>query len=46
MDVTLARTFLKVAETGSNIDAARKMNITQTTVSAPIKGLEDLLGRP
>jgi LysR family transcriptional regulator, flagellar master operon regulator len=46
MDVTLARTFLMVAETGSFIDSARKMNITQSTVSARIKGLEDLLGRP
>jgi DNA-binding transcriptional LysR family regulator len=35
-----------VAETGSFIDAARKMNVTQSTVSARIKGLEDLLGRP
>jgi DNA-binding transcriptional LysR family regulator len=46
MDVNLARTFLMVAETGSFIDAARKMNLTQSTVSARIKGLEDLLGRP
>lgn len=46
MDISLARTFLVVAETGSFIDAARKMNITQSTVSARIKGLEDLLGRP
>jgi DNA-binding transcriptional LysR family regulator len=46
MDVNLARTFLMVAETGSFIDAARKMNITQSTVSARIKGLEDMLGRP
>ena len=38
MDVSLARTFLMVAETGSFIDAARKMNITQSTVSARIKG--------
>jgi DNA-binding transcriptional LysR family regulator len=45
MDVNLARTFLMVAETGSFIDAGRKMNITQSTVSARIKGLEDLLGR-
>lgn len=35
-----------VAETGSFIDAARKMNLTQSTISARIKGLEDLLGRP
>jgi LysR family transcriptional regulator, flagellar master operon regulator len=46
MDINLARTFLMVAETGSFIDAARKMHITQSTVSARIKGLEDLLGRP
>ncbi len=46
MDVNLARTFLMVAETGSFIDAARKMNVTQSTVSARIKGLEDMLGRP
>jgi LysR family transcriptional regulator, flagellar master operon regulator len=46
MDVNLARTFLMVAETGSFIDAARKMNITQSTVSARIKGLEGMLGRP
>jgi DNA-binding transcriptional LysR family regulator len=46
MDVNLARTFLMVAETGSFIDAGRKMNITQSTVSARIKGLEELLGRP
>jgi LysR family transcriptional regulator, flagellar master operon regulator len=46
MDVNLARTFLMVAETGSFIDAARKMNLTQSTVSARIKGLEDMLGRP
>ncbi len=46
MDLNLARTFLMVAETGSFIDAARRMNITQSTVSARIKCLEDLLGRP
>ena len=45
MDITLARTFLMVAETGSFIDAARKMNVTQSTVSARIKGLEDMFGR-
>lgn len=46
MDINLARTFLMVAETGSFIDAAQRLNITQSTVSARIKGLEDLLGRP
>ena len=46
MDINLARTFLMVAETGSFIEAAAKLNITQSTVSARIKGLEELLGRP
>lgn len=45
MDINLARTFLMVAETGSFIEAARRMNLTQSTVSARIKGLESLLGR-
>jgi LysR family transcriptional regulator, flagellar master operon regulator len=46
MDINLARTFLAVAESGSFIDAGRKMHITQSTVSARIKSLEDMLGRP
>lgn len=46
MDIQLARTFLTVAETGSFIEASRKMNVTQSTVSARIKSLEDLFGRP
>ena len=46
MDIGLARTFLMVAETGSFVEAARKMNITQSTVSARIKVLEELFGRP
>ena len=46
MDVNLARTFLMVIETGSFIEAGRRMNITQSTVSARIKNLEELLGRP
>jgi LysR family transcriptional regulator, flagellar master operon regulator len=46
MDIILARTFLMVADTGSFIDAARKMNVTQSTVSSRIKSLEDSLGRP
>lgn len=46
MDINLARTFLMVSETGSFIDAAAKLNITQSTVSARIKVLEEMLGRP
>lgn len=45
MDITLARTFIAVAETGSFIDAARRLNITQSTVSARIQVLERQLGR-
>ncbi|MGH1417325.1 MAG: LysR family transcriptional regulator [Hyphomicrobiaceae bacterium] len=45
MDINLARTFLTVAETGSFIDAARRMHVTQSTVSSRIRSLEDLLGR-
>ncbi len=46
MDITLARTFLTVSETGSFIDAAREMNVTQSTVSARVRVLEEQLGRP
>jgi LysR family transcriptional regulator, flagellar master operon regulator len=46
MDITLARTFLTVSESGSFIDAARHMNVTQSTVSARIRVLEEQLGRP
>lgn len=45
MDINLARTFIMVAETGSFVEAARRLNITQSTVSARIKGLEEELGR-
>jgi len=45
MDIALAKTFLTVAETGSFIDAGRRMNLTQSTVSSRIKNLEDALGQ-
>ena len=45
MDINLARTFLTVAETGSFIDAARQLSITQSTVSARIRSLEEQLDR-
>jgi DNA-binding transcriptional LysR family regulator len=45
MDITLARTFLTVAEAGSFVEAAERLNVTQSTVSSRIKALEDLLGR-
>jgi len=43
MDINLARTFLTVAETGSFIDTARKMCLTQSTVSSRIRSLEEQL---
>jgi DNA-binding transcriptional LysR family regulator len=46
MDVTQARTFLAILETGSFLRAADKVNVAQSTVSARIKALEDLLGQP
>jgi DNA-binding transcriptional LysR family regulator len=45
MDVTLAKTFLAVAEAGSFVDAAEQVFVTQSTVSARIKSLEDLVGQ-
>lgn len=45
MDIDLARTFLAVVETGSFVDAADRVFVTQSTVSARIKTLEDRLGK-
>ena len=44
MDITQIRTFVAVANTGSFIAAANKVNVTQSTVSIRIRNLEDLLG--
>ena len=44
MDITLARTFLAVAEAGSFVEAARTLNVTQSTVSTRIRSLEEELG--
>lgn len=46
MDVELARTFLAVVETGSFLNAAGKVNVTQSTVSMRIRSLEQQLGQP
>ena len=45
MDVNLARTLLAIVETGSFKDAAAKLNLTQSTISARIKTLESALGK-
>ena len=45
MDVDLARTFLAVVETGSFVEAAERVHVTQSTVSMRIKTLEAQLGK-
>ncbi len=45
MDVNLARTFLAVVETGSFVEAAKRVFVTQSTVSMRIKLLEQQLGK-
>lgn len=44
MDVEQARTFIAVMETRSFADAAKRLFVTQSTVSARIKALEERLG--
>lgn len=46
MDISLARTFLAITAGGSFLRAAQQLHVTQTAVSARIKALESLLGRP
>lgn len=45
MDVELARTFLSIVRTRSFARAAEELNVSQTTVSARIRSLEEQLGR-
>lgn len=45
MDITLAKTFLAIMETGSFVTAAARLNVTQTAVSARVRTLEEQLGR-
>lgn len=44
MDTELARTFLVVVAAGSFVEAAQRLHVTQSTVSARIQRLEDSLG--
>lgn len=46
MQLDAIRTFLAVTETGNFHEAAKQLNVTQSTVSARIRSLEDGLGRP
>lgn len=44
MDIDQARTFLAITAHGSFVEAARQLHLTQSTVSARIRRLEDELG--
>ncbi len=46
MDIAAAKTFLEVVRTGSFVNAATALNLTQTAVSARIRVLEEQLGHP
>ncbi|MEL7105882.1 MAG: LysR family transcriptional regulator [Pseudomonadota bacterium] len=46
MDITLIRTFLDVAATGSFVNASERLFVTQSAVSLRIQRLEDDLGKP
>jgi LysR family transcriptional regulator, flagellar master operon regulator len=45
MDIELARTFLTIVRTQSFVRAAEQLNVSQTTVSARVRSLEERLGR-
>ncbi len=45
MDTDRARTFLEIVRSGSFQKAAERLNVTQTTVSARIRTLEEEIGR-
>lgn len=45
MDITLVKTFLEVAATGSFVHASERLFVTQSAVSLRIRRLEDLLGQ-
>jgi DNA-binding transcriptional LysR family regulator len=46
VDIELARTFLAIVSAGSFIRAAERLHVSQTTVSARVRTLEDQLRRP
>jgi DNA-binding transcriptional LysR family regulator len=45
MNLDELRTFLEVVETGSLVAASRRLNVTQSTVTARINGLEEEIGQ-
>jgi len=46
MDINLAVTFLEIVAQRSFAGAAERLHVTQTAISARVKHLEELLGRP
>jgi DNA-binding transcriptional LysR family regulator len=46
MDIDQARTFLAIAAHGSFLEAAKRLHVTQSTVSARVQNLESELGAP
>lgn len=46
MDITLLKSFLEVAATGSFVAASDRLYVTQSAVSLRIQRLEDALGKP
>lgn len=46
MDIELARTFLAIVAAGNFARAAERLHVSQTTVSARIRSLEEQLRRP
>ncbi len=45
MNLTVLQTFLAIVETGSLVRASERLNVTQSTVTARLKALEDELGQ-
>jgi len=45
MNLSELRTFLTIVETGSLVRASERLNVTQSTVTARLKSLEDELGQ-
>jgi len=45
MSLTSLQTFLTILETGSLVAASRRLNVTQSTVTARLKALEQTLGQ-
>lgn len=45
MNLSALQTFLAIVETGSLVKASKRLNVTQSTVTARLKSLEDDLGQ-